>query len=297
MPTREAIVDSVLPKAVEKPIPTRTVTTRLQRPNINQENIVKSSPAAEVPAKPEESVRLSPQLSALARKEQAFRQKELALSEREKAIEAKLAQADRYSQLEAKFKSKDFSQAEEMGLDYEGYTKWLLDKQAGEDPQSEKYKALEEKIQALEKSQEEKASAEYEETVAEYKREIDQLVETSPDFPKIKKAAKQDAVLQLILDSWEEDSLEMTVDQAAKDVEIYLGEEAKKWASLMEEPKPVVEEQKLPSPKIGSRTLTQQMQPSGIEKVAQKSLQHLSESERYEEARRRVLARRQPEGR
>lgn len=303
MPTREAIVDSILPQTVEKPIPVRTVITRpQQRPNINQASTDKSSAIADSIA-PAESVKLSPQVSALAKKEQAFRQRELAFQAREKALETRLAQADRYSQLESKIKSKDFSVAEEMGLSYEEYTKYLLDKQAGEDPESDRYRALEEKIQALEQGNEEKANQEYEETVAEHKAELVNLATSDAkyalvkDFTDIDAQGKEfsgvDVALNLILSTWEEESKLLSHEDALKDTLDFLEERVAKYSALRKEPKPAVEEQKLPPPKVGSRTLTQQMQPSGIEKVAQKSLQHLSEDERYAEARRRVLARRQ----
>ena len=299
MPIQEAIVNTMLPKEVEKPIPVRTVSTRtVPRQNLNQTNTSVGDPAV-ASATPAESVRLSPQLSALARKEQAFRQREQALKEREKAFEARTSDADKYSQLKTKLGAKDYSEAEELGLSYEEYTKYLLDKQAGEDPQTQRFKQLEDEIQALKKSKEESAAQEYEETVAAYKTEIAKLVETSPDFPKVKKAKREDAVLQLILDSWEADGTEMTVEQASKDVELFLGEEAKKWASLIEEPEqsPGVPNRVLPPPRPGSMTLTQQMQPPSGKREPAKSLQHLSESERYAEARRRVLERRQLEGR
>lgn len=296
MPTMEPIVSTVLPKAVEKPIPTRTVSTRVQpRPNVDQHSNSVEIPAADS-ATPAESVRLSPQITALARKEQAFRQREQALKERERALEAKLADADQYSQLKTKFASKDYSAAEELGLTYDEHLKYALDKQEGEDPGTKRFKDLEAQIQALKTGQEEKASKEYEETVAEYKKEIAQLVASSADFPLTKKAKKEDAVLQLILDSWEEDSTEMTVEQASKDVETYLKEQRKAWLALDDQPQAETVETKLSPPKPGTRTITQQMQPSGTEKRPQKSFQHMSESERYAEARRRVLERQQLEG-
>lgn len=292
MPTQQPIVNTMIPREVEKPIPTRTVTTKAQ--NINQPGNSVVSPAA-VSAAPAESVKLSPQLSALARKEQALRQERAAFLEEKKSLEARLAEAEKYSQLKSKLESKDFSQMEELGLTYEEFTKYLLDKQNGEDPNAQKFKTLEDELQAVKKAQEDKAAQEYEETVAEYQKEIAKLVESSSDFPATKKAKKEDAVLKLILDSWEEDGEELTVEQACKDVEEFLKQEAKNWASLIEEPKVsgAAGPGPLPPPRVGSRTLTQNMQPPSGQQVPAKSLQHLSESERYAEARRRVEARRQ----
>lgn len=298
MPTREAIQSTVSTPEVAKPIPTRTISTRtILRPaaqRSDQASTIKSGPDA-VSSTPEESVRLSPQLSALARKEQAYRQREQALKLREKEIEEKLAKATQYEELETKFKSKDFSEAEKLGLNYEEYTQYLLAKQTGEDPTADKFKSLEQKIQDLEKGKEEQAAREYEDTVSEYRREITSLIASNPEFSSVKELGREDAVLQLILDSWEEDGEELSIEQASKDIEDYLVEQGKKFTGLTKF-KPAEVESKLPPPRPGPRTLTNQMQPPQGTVQPQKSLQHLSESERYAEARRRVLARRQQQG-
>lgn len=304
MPTREAIVDQIIPQQVEKPIPVRVVQTRVG-PKVTQnidQRATSDKPAA-ASAATEESVRLSPQVSALARKEQAYRQRELALKEREKALEEKLAKADRYSQLETGFAAKDYSKAEELGLSYEEYTKYLIDRQAGEDPQGQRFKALEEEIQTLKKGNEEKATREYDETVAMYRDELSQGAE-SPEFQMVKKFKDKnsetneeftgvDVALQFILDSWEKDSKAVSVEEALKLTKDFLVSEANKFAALNEQPESEVEgKQALPPPKTGARTLTQHMQPAGVTKQPVKSLQHLPDDARYAEARRRVLERR-----
>lgn len=298
MPTREAIVDTVLPAPVEKPIPIRTISTRGPKPRIenkDQENINRDVAAPAEPEATAESVRLSPQLSALARKEQAFRQREQALKERERQIEARLAEADQYTQLKSKLSSKDYSEAEKLGLDYEGYTQYLLNKQAGEDPQAKAFEKLQQEIEDLKKKQEESGARQYEETVAEYKKEITALVSSNEDFSSIKELKREDAVLQLILDTWEEDGKELSIEQAAKDIEEHLVEYGNKFASLPKiKAKAEAQIQKaLPKPVVGTKTLTNEMMPQSEAKQTYKSLQHLSEAERYAEARRRVIERRQ----
>ncbi len=298
MPTREAIVDNIIPKQVEKPIPTRTVTTKFQRaePKIAGQPITNSNPtAADSAGKTEESVRLSPQLSALARKEQAFRQRELALKEREKALEAKLVDGEKFNSLKTKMTAKDYSEAEALGLSYEEYTKYVLEKQNGEDPQATAIKELKAEIAALKKGSEESAASQYEETIAEYKKEIAKAVSENPDFSSVKELGREDAVLQLITDSLEEDGIELTVFEAAKLVEDKLVEFGEKFSSLpkIKKAKTEVEPEQraLPRPTLG-KTLTNDMTVSS-EKQPYKSLQHLSEAERYAEARRRVLERRE----
>jgi hypothetical protein len=245
-----------------------------------------------------ESVKLSPQLSAIARKEQAFRQREQALKAREAEVEAKLADATKFAELKAKLSAKDYSEIEALGLNYEGYTQYLLAKQNGEPaPETQALKKLEEEVTGLKKAQEESANQQYEETVAEYRKEIKAAVEANPEFASIKELGHEDAVLQLILDSWEEDETELTVEQAAKDVEAYLVEEATKMAGLTKvksKLQPAVEE-KRPLPRPGLKTITNDM-TVGSEKRPAKPLHTLSDSERYAEARRRVLERRAKQG-
>jgi len=302
MPTREAITDSIVPAPVEKPLPTRTVSTRISQrlapeaQNTPQPSTNGSSAAVSAP---EESVKLSPQLSALARKEQAFRQREQALKAREKEMEERLAEADKYRKLRESAQKNDFSGIEqEFGLNYENHTKYLLEQQAGEDPNSQKFKQLEDEISSLKKEQEENATKQFEETVAAYKKELTQLAETNPEFLKVKSFKDTgadgkeftgiDVALQFIIDSFDEDGTEVTVDEALKLTKKHIEETANKWASFID--KPQAEQKILPPPKVGTKTLTNDMQPTG--EVKKKSLQYMSDEERYAEARRRVLARR-----
>jgi len=306
MPTREAITDSIVPAPVEKPLPTRTVSTRVaQRLAPEAQNTPQSSTngsSAAVSA-PEESVKLSPQLSALARKEQAFRQREQALKAREKEFEERAAEAEKYRQLKERASKNDYSGIEqEFGLNYENHTKYLLEQQAGEDPNSQKFKQLEDEISNLKKEQEENATKQYEETVAAYRKELTQLAETNPEYLKVKSFKDTgadgkdftgiDVAMQFILDSFEEDGTEVTVEDALKLTKKHIEETANKWASFIDKPEAPAQKI-LPPPKVGSKTLTNDMQPSG--EVKKKPLQYMSDEERYAEARRRVLARRAQE--
>lgn len=302
MPTREAIVDSVIPREVERPIPIRVITTRTPKKaepaaNPDQQTTIRNDEvAAAASATPAESVKLSPQLTALARKEQAHRHREQALIAREKELEEKLKRADKFSTLEEKLKAKDYSEAEALGLSYEGYTEYLLNKQNGEKPENQAFKALADEVSALKKSKEESADQEFQETVSEYRKEVGALVASDARFISVKEDKQEDAVLQLILDSWEEDGKEVTVEQAAQDVEDFIVAEATRYSGFtkIKARSQEADKKALPPPKPSLKTLTQQV-VVGAEKRPQKSLQHLSESERYAEARRRVLERRAQE--
>jgi len=296
MPTREAIVDNIIPKQVEKPIPTRVVNTRSSpKPTeIAGQPAINSSPAAASAPVTEESVRLSPQVSALARKEQAYRQREQALKAREQEVAAKLAQAEQFEALKQKLSAKDYSEAEALGLNYEDYVKYVLEKQNGEDPQMAELQKLKAEIEALKKGSEESAANLFEETIAEYKKEISKLVSEHPDFSSVKELKREDAVLQLILDTFEEDGEELTVMEAARLVEEQIVNMGKAFTGLPKFKREIEPEKRtLPRPTIG-KTLTNDM-TAGSTQRPYKSLQYLSEAERYAEARRRVMERRERE--
>jgi hypothetical protein len=298
MPTREPITNTIIPQKVEPEIPVRIVQTKSSpivksEPKIDQPNTGIGISKAADSAPPAESVKLSPQLSALARKEQAIRQRENALKARESEHAQKLADAEKFGQLKAKLSAKDYSEIESLGLNYEGYTEYLLNKQQGSNPQQEALKKLQEEIQNLKKNTEESTTREYEETVSEYRKEVNKLASSDPRFSSVKELKREEAALQFILDSWEQDGQEVTIEQALQAVEDYSLEEANQFKALSKL-KPAEKVEEKPPPKPGLKTLTNQVTVGSTEKEGpKKSLQFLSESERYAEARRRVMARKQ----
>lgn len=316
MPTKTPLENTLIPnKHAPDPIPVRVVATRSQKPktavgaspeaapqtqkqeNGNQATQVVSDPVA-ASATTEESVKLSPHLSAIAKREQASRQRETELKRREKEIAEDLELAREYKELKTKLSSKDFSAAEKLGLNYDEYTQFLLNKQDSEDPKAQELQGLKSEVAGMKKSLEEKAQQEFDSTVAEYRKEIAAAVESNPEFSSIKVIKDaQEAVLQFILDSWEEDSLEVSIEDACKEIENELIVRAKAFSSLPKlKPAEVVEERKLPPPKTGVKTVTNQMLPAGNEAKPTKPLHLMSDAERYAEARRRVLARRENKG-
>ena len=292
MPTHEAVSATLTPKEPEKPIPTRVVATKPRKIEVTEnsgQQITNDVPAAESAPVPEESVRISGQASAILRKEQAVRQREEALKQRERDLADKLALAEQHTQLTEKLKAKDYSEAEKLGMSYEDYTSYKLNSSNEPDPLQEKIKALEDKVASFEQREEQNSAVQYEETIAEYKKEIGRLVADRPEFSSIKELKKEDAVLQLILDTFEEDGEELSIDEAARFVEEKLVEYGKAFTAL---PKLKTEEppqRVLPRPVVG-RTLTNDMTVTS-DKAPMKSLRGLSDAERYAEARRRVEAR------
>lgn len=237
----------------------------------------------------EESVALSPKISAIARKEAAQRQRELALKQREKSLEAKLANAEKYDQLKAKIAAKDYSAADELGLSYEEYTQHLLNKQAGEKPEEQRFRKVEEELSGFKKEQEERINREYQANQTLWKKEIAKVIDENEAFSSIKELNAQEAVLKHINDSFDEDDIELTAEEAAKEIEEYLVERAEKMASLSKIKNKSQDAKVLGPPKTSTNTITQQMTTSST-KQASRPFHLMSESEQIAEAFRRVQA-------
>jgi hypothetical protein len=242
---------------------------------------------APVPEVPKEEIALSPKLSALARKEQAQRLREKQLAEKEKSLAEKLAKAEKYEQLKAKIAAKDYSSLEEEGVEYEQYVKHELTKEAAKDPAAEKVRQLEEKLSALEKAREEDAVKEYQANQALWKQEIVKAVSENEEFSTIKDLGAEDMVLKHINDSFEEDNTELTVEQAAKEIEDALLERAEKFASVTKLKNKVPEAKVLGAPKTAVKTITQNMTVTSAQ-TKPKPFHLMSEAEQIAEAIRRV---------
>ncbi len=266
------------------PVPSKEA----QAENPAQANSIEKEKAPDS-GEPEKSVTLSPQISAIARKEAAQRQREFALKKREQELEAKLAKAEKYDQLTAKIANKDYSAADELGLTYDEHLKYELNKKAP-DPAEQRYKKVEDELAALKKAQEDQTVKEYQANQGLWKKEITQLVKGNEAFPEINFAGAEAeaAVLQHINDSFDEDETELSAEEAAKEIEAYLADRALKLAESPTVKKKYEAAPKvLGPPKTSPKTITQNMTVTS-QKPASKPFHLMSESEQIAEAYRRV---------
>lgn len=261
------------------------------KPAVGQINTNSDKMTAEAPAEPAESVQLSPQVAALARKEQRFRRDEQALKAEKAAIEAERKELAELRTFKSKLDAKDYS-ALDGKVSYDDYTNYLIEKSETLSPEAKALQELKAKVEGIESSQKEDVQKRFDAAVQERKRAITELVDSSTQFPRIKKLAAQEHVLQHILDTWENDGEDLSPEQAAKEVEEVLKERALKWAELAKEESdeiPLEDNKKqLPPLKPVIKTLTNNMAATGEIKRPVKSFQNMSDSERYAEARRRA---------
>ncbi len=229
-------------------------------------------------------VTLSPQLTALARKQQKLQAEIQAQRDREAAWTAKEADYVPKSSLQAKAKQNvNEALQEALGMDYEAITQLVLSQGQDADPLGE----LRSEVQQMKKSQEENVNKQYEATLKQYRAEAESLISSDPKaFHFINKGKHQDVVVQHIVETWEENPDKiLTVEQAAKEVEEFLRADAKEKADALRELDPPQEEETKPAQKTlppprpqAPRTLTNQVESSPTRTYNQ--FQHMSMKER-----------------
>lgn len=258
------------------------------QPNISSDKVSPEEPK-DVPA---ETVTLSPQMAALARKEQKFRREQQELRTREAQLQAERKEIDELKALKAKLQNKDYSGIEDL-VKYEDYTNYLIEKESSLSPEQVELKRLQAKVDGVEKAQKDDVTKRFEAAVSERRKAVTSLVESNEEFSSIKELKMEEAVVQHILDTWENDNIDLSPEDAAREVEQELIERANKWTALSKlkakSAAPEAEEKKqLPPLKPGIKTLTNNMSATGEIKRPVKSFQHMNDQERYAEARRRA---------
>ena len=257
-------------------------------------------PSEEKPTEPK-AVTLSPQLTALARKEQAFRKQEQAFKAQQEAFKAQQAEFEtqkseyaQYAKLKDRLSSEDYAVLDELGVSYEKWTNHLLNKP--ETPAANpKIDALETEVKTLRQKQDEQerkakeqVDKQYEATVKQYRNEIKDLVTKDPEFDSVKSLKAEDHVLQHILDTFNEDGEVLSVEEACKEVEEILVEDAlamSKLKKVQEKTRPVepTKEKTLPPPqKQTIKTLTNTVAPTTTKTFPQ--FQHMSPQQRIAQA-------------
>lgn len=238
-----------------------------------------------------DEVRLTPQAAALAKKEMKFRQQQQQLEQEKKSIAAERAEIAQLKAMKDKLAAKDYSGVDDL-IDYNEYSQYKVNKMNGADPVQDEIKKLNQKISELEKNGDENLNRQFEAAVQERKIAAKQLLDSSEQFPITKFFKAHDHVAQHIVDTFEHDQVELSVEEATKEVETILLEQAKQWeqvqAVLQDKPTSPEAKKSLPPMKPkGLQTLTNQVIASSAQRPL-RPYDQMNDSERWQEARRRA---------
>lgn len=251
---------------------------------------IPQQPTAPEPAKAEPE-KLSPQFAALARKEKALRleaqkiklEREAAKAEMEKYKSGDYVPKDRITK-------ETLAVLSEAGLSHDQIAGLLLNnpEQPKQDPMVAKLMArideLEGKTTKVETDFKDQQSKAYDQAVNQIRNDAKILIDSDQSYETIKATGKVESVVEHIKQTFAEDGILLSVEDAAKEVEELLVEEAMKMAGLNK-----VKQRLQPPPAEPQKPQQVNRQPQPIKTLthdlsASTTKQSLSEKDRYQRA-------------
>ena len=202
----------VAPEAIEQ--------TQEQTPAVEQQKAQAPDPSAE-------------RFAQLARKEKALRAQARQLQEQQKAWQEQ--QSKTQNSWKDQIKNDPLSVLAEAGLTHDQIAEMLLNSR----PDDMELRRIKAELKAIKDSQQdqftkiqEQQKAAYEQAVKQVSREVNQLVNSNEAFETIRATNSQEAVVELIKQTYDEDGVLLSAEEAAEMVEEYLTDEALTLAKL-----------------------------------------------------------------
>lgn len=202
----------------------------------------------------------------LARKEKALRAQARQLQEQQRAIQEQQAKAQ--SSWKDQLKTDPLAVLAEAGLTHDQIAEMLLNSR----PDDIELKRIKAELKAIKDSQQdqftkiqEQQKAAYEQAVKQVSREVNQLVSSNEAYETIRATNSQEAVVELIKQTYDEDGVLLSAEEAADMVEEYLTDEALSLAKLKKVQSKLAPSEAAPSdseasqvqkPQITTKTLT-----------------------------------------
>lgn len=224
---------TIAPLAPEAPISTEAIETV---PEVKKEEAI------------------SPKFAELARREKGLRQLQKQIQEEKAALKAKEDEYKTNYIPKSQLTANPYQTLLDAGFTHDQLLQLSLNVP---NPQDQAYQKLQAEIQALKaeteltkKAHQDTQTKAYENAVNQVRRDAVKIVESNPEFETIKELGATEAVVELIKQTFDTDGTLLSVEDAAKQVEEHLLEEALKMASLnkikakMQPPAPAAPEKK-----------------------------------------------------
>lgn len=229
-------------------IPTEEAKTQLTQ-GLAQEPAVEAPKAPQPPQKQRDQAKVQEdeRFAAIIRREKAMRQRvreyeqreaqtKADFETREATYKAQVEEAAQAKQWQEKLKLDPIGALTEAGYTTDQITQALIN-QPG--PESQLIKSLSEKISKMEqaqqdnfKKQQQDADNNYKNALKTIESNVNKLVASNPEFEMTQASGSEKKVVSYIEKVWKEEGIVLDVEEATKDVEDYLTDEAIKLAKL-----------------------------------------------------------------
>lgn len=216
--------------APKQPLPAKQMDT----------SVANQTPGEVTQGTPQSQDPLAPKWAALARQQQSVRAQQKALEEQRKAWiaekETLAKEAEQAKALKAKLSQDPYGALLDLGITADQAAALLLNQP---NPVDQRVLMLQEELKALKASQEqsqtnfqELQNQQYEEAKRQISADVTSLVKSNESFETIKAMGAEDAVVELIEQTFNETGELLSTEDAANQVEEYLLEQALSFAKL-----------------------------------------------------------------
>ena len=198
--------------------------------------VIQTAPVEGVQAEPKvEPQEQDPRLEQLVRKEKALRQQARELAQQKADIETQRASIKPDDSWKGRLRTNFMDVVAEAGMTHEEITQQLMNTNSTEIT----VRQLQAKIAELEAKQGETLSkfeagqkTAFEQAKAQVTREVKLLIDSDEAYETTKAAGAHDAVVELIVQTYQEDGVLLSAEEAAKQIEDHLLDEATIMAKL-----------------------------------------------------------------
>lgn len=252
------------------------MTTVIPRGEPAKASAVQPVPAPEVPAAepaqtPEQTQKLSTKYLEQARLEKIRRKESEAFKAKEQEWQKKIQDYEQKLSSEyipkAQLEQDAFTTLKSLGWDDQRIMNSIMNQPS---PEHQQIALLQAKIKELEEGQkksltvlEEHQQKQRDQAVSAIRNKAKSIVDNNPEFELIQKTGSHEAVVQLIVDTWDNEGRAISEEEAAEEIENY----------LMEQMAPLIGAQKIKS-KFTQPQQVEAQQPTTQQKPSVKTLSH-----------------------
>lgn len=195
-----------------------------------------SAPQTEAPAL-EKVDPLSPKFAILAKREKLLRSREEQIKAKEDAFKAKEAEYSSAYIPKSRLKSEALAVLSEAGISYDEITQQLLSQPGAQiDPALQdlqaKNAALEKRLEEISGRMDEGQTNAYKAAVNQLRADVKTSLAGNAEYELVTGLGQEERVVQLIEQTFKDEQRMMTIEEAAKEIEDYLLEEADKVVSI-----------------------------------------------------------------
>ena len=264
-------------------------TSAVEAVPVKAPEAVEAAPAETKPAHDP----MAAKYAALAKHQKALRQQQVEIQEQRRAIEQERQLIEQAKTFKQRLTQDPYGVMLEQGLTADQVAALMLQQP---NPEDQKYSLLQQEMKAIKDAQEQARTEmqrvqeqQYEDAKKQIRNDVERLVSANDSFETIQTMGATEAVVALIEETFNSEGRLMDLEEAAREVEDYLVEEAMKIAQLKKiraKFNPAPDPQQVPQKTLTQQTplQTQQQLKTLSNRITETTARPMTQRERRERA-------------